>query len=104
MPFDSKPTTTVAQRIRERLGPNGEHWCQGFHFLEHRMCILGALNIVCPASTERIYARGLLHKAAREQFGFRSVVAFNDNLTTTFRDVLAVLDSFEALELGKPNG
>jgi hypothetical protein len=66
--------------------------------------VRASLNIVCPASTERIYARGLLHKAAREQLGFRSVVAFNDNLTTAFRDVLAVLDSFEALELGKPDG
>lgn len=45
MPFDQKTAAPLSTRIRQTLGPNGEHWGKGDLCKHGRACLMGAAMI-----------------------------------------------------------
>lgn len=83
----------IIHRTRERLGPNGERWSQGYAGNGETACLLVALvDVAGPRA-------GLAYKAASRAIRDnlpecyeRSIPAFNDDKTNvTFEDVDLVL-------------
>lgn len=97
---------TIAARMRELFGPNGEHWHK--HQLRNRsgtkFCLIGAalkvegleINLTawdfCPS-------KAALEKAVGDLWV--TIPSFNDWVHTTYRDVLRVLDRMEKNELAE---
>lgn len=121
MPFDgSRGARTVAARMRTLFGPNGEYWCKGR--LTNRVngvwsaCLHGAYlavvmydsDIGALANTggtkltataiDRRY-KFLMDAVLRRFEMTNSPASFNDYETTTFADIVAVLDDMEQQEL-----
>jgi hypothetical protein len=96
MPFDfTTPQTSAshAERVRQVLGPHGGHWIKGKGYDGTRRCLGNAIR-----ETENGDGRALelMVKGIVRARGYGSIPQFNDALSTTFADVVAVLVEAEA--------
>lgn len=114
MPFDgANVLPTVADKMMDVLGPNGENWMRGMlHNGQGKHCMLGALEIVAGANRpehmralER--ACGVVSHVQGYYLGYGSfgqgeavpVPLFNNTNPDGFRGVKAALEVFKADEL-----
>lgn len=117
MPFDNKTVAPVTARMRELLGPQGEHWCRLVrtnHKQQH--CLMGILDIIEGKSlgnglrgsrnVERLAAavrKVDIHHRRRhfydEAAGSASVVCNYNNSADSFADIVRLLDIAAELEI-----
>ena len=104
MPLDNTSLTPVANRMREILGPNGEHWCtwslsdgRGNH------CIMGAYLMALGRGRDASYnelCNDLLHAVRKVEPTAKSTPGFN-NRQTSFEPIRRVIDAFAEMEAEK---
>src|SRR5215469_6247338 len=120
MPFDGKTMPTIAARMREAAGPNGENWCRlRLHQMTARgeqHCLLGLYEIAvgdCDAPWTHMSPRHPLARAVQGMWdekaeevrrGYRSarpehMVALFNNSRDDFAPIAAVLDEMERIEI-----
>jgi hypothetical protein len=96
MPFDGRDYSTRIEalekidRVIEQL-PSEERWCKGaLYTVDGRRCILGAMQAVNGAMT----LKQPILQAIQEVTGRRytAIETFNDRRTTTYPQVVAVLN------------
>jgi hypothetical protein len=106
MPFDfttpidlTTPTNAAARshsdRVRQILGPNGEHWIKGTSYNGDGRCLGQALHDTRQRHAGNRALELAMKRVVRAR-GYSSIPAFNDALGTTFADVLALLAEAEA--------
>lgn len=111
MPFDSAPQVTLASRIRQVFGPNGEGWMQSCLHDGDRHCLVGAIHVIEKAPrARRQMMRQIADLLPRQQFeNFaryvskekrerRRIERFNDT-AASFAEIAGLLDRLEEKEL-----
>ena len=110
MPFDHVEGRTVASRMRELFGPDGQNWCRGELYRDGAFCLLGAFQrargvpLELMADTNKqddCYPSFEEERILREAISLpdtATVYEWNDQ-SATFADILRVLDRMEELEL-----